>query len=373
MDNKRILIVCRSYFPLISPRSFRATELSKELARQGHDVTVFFPTKGYDYSSFMNENNLAIKNLGELKWKGIELKGRGTGLLIRRAIRRLLQMLFEWPGIELMYLVSKSLKGERGYDLLISIAVPHPIHWGVARIWDKKRDIAKTWIADCGDPYMFERLDTFKKPFYFKYFEKSFCRKCNYISVPFDEMHTQFYKEFSSKIITIPQGFDLTDIKKTDGPVKNEKRTFLFAGSIIPLYRDLTRFLDFLATHSDDFLFIVYTNQAKWFEKYKNTLKRKIDIRDYIERKTLLFEMSKVDFLVNVDTLLDNKSNTEAVPSKLIDYALSGRPILNIHSNNLDQDLVKEFLSGDYSGARIIDTSKYDIKIVAKLFLQACQ
>jgi len=55
------------------------------------------------------------------------------------------------------------------YDLLISIAVPYPIHWGVAAVWakDKSKNLAPNWIADCGDPYCFQENDTFKPPFYF--------------------------------------------------------------------------------------------------------------------------------------------------------------------------------------------------------------
>jgi len=368
MDKKKILIVSASFYPQNSPRSFRTTELAKELSRQGHDVTVYIPAKGNDYTSFGTEYGLKIKNLGDLKWKEIDLTGGIIERLIRRAINRALRVLFEWPDIELLFKVSNVLKNEQGYDLLISIAVPHPIHWGVARIWKKKKNIAKTWIADCGDSYMFARLDTFKKMFYFKYFEKSFCSRCDYIAVPFDAMHTQFYKEFRSKIITIPQGFNLAEIKRSDKPVHHEKPTFLFAGSIIPGFRDLTLLLDFLRDYKNDFLFIVYTNEQGWFEKHKSELKNRIEIRSYIDRLTLIYEMSKVDFLVNVDTILDSQSNVEAIPSKLIDYALSGRPILNLNSNNLDVEKVKAFLSGDYSGARVIDTSRYDIKIVAKKF-----
>ena len=43
MDNKRILIVGRTFFPEQSPRSFRTTELAKEFARQGHQVEVLLP------------------------------------------------------------------------------------------------------------------------------------------------------------------------------------------------------------------------------------------------------------------------------------------------------------------------------------------
>lgn len=371
MVNKKILIVCRAFYPDISPRSFRATELAKEFARQGHDVTVRFPTRDYDYSSFEIKNNLKIKNLGQLNWKGVELKGSKVELLLRRALKRGLQVLLEYPGIELMFKVSDMLKQEKRYDLLISVATPHTIHWGVARVWDKKKEIAKTWIADCGDPFMFARLDTFKKPFYLKYFEKDFCKKCDFISVPFTAMHEQFYPEFKRKIITIPQGFDFREIIKYEGLVKNDRQTFIYAGSIIPGLRDLSLLLDFLKDYKKDFLFIVYTNKPKWFDNYKEQLSSKLVVKEFIERIPLIFEMSKADFLVNVDTRLDSESNAEAMPSKLIDYALSGRPILSINSGRLDTNKVQAFLAGDYSGARIIDINRYDIRVVSNQFLEA--
>mgnify|MGYP001769771154 FL=1 len=79
--------------------------------------------------------------------------------------------------------------------------------------------------------------------------------------------------------------------------------------------------------------------------------------------------MSTVDFLVNVDTVLDNQSNREAVPSKLIDFALSGRPILNLSSAVLDESLVLDFLNQDYSRQRFVDISRHNIRDVAARFL----
>jgi len=93
-------------------------------------------------------------------------------------------------------------------------------------------------------------------------------------------------------------------------------------------------------------------------------------MRGYIDRLSLLYEMSKADFLVNVDTVLDNHENVEAIPSKLIDYALTNRPILNIHSSSLDKDKVIEFLNKDYSRQRVIRKSDYDIRNVTGKFLE---
>ena len=70
--------------------------------------------------------------------------------------------------------------------------------------------------------------------------------------------------------------------------------------------------------------------------------------------------MSKADFLVNVDSIFDRDDNVEAVPSKLIDYSLSERPIMNISSDFLDEELVIEFLDKNYKRKRVVDKSIYD-------------
>jgi hypothetical protein len=97
---------------------------------------------------------------------------------------RFSSLLFEYPFIQLMPMLKRGLKGESGYDLLISVAVPHPIHWGVAAVRTKTNPIAKVWVADCGDPYMGQENDTFKPPFYFGWLEKKFCRIADYITCP---------------------------------------------------------------------------------------------------------------------------------------------------------------------------------------------
>jgi hypothetical protein len=288
---------------------------------------------------------------------------------ISRIISRLLSILFEYPVIEEMFRVKNMLKKENGYDLLISFAVPFPVHWGVAWERSKKHRIAQTWIADCGDPYMFARLDTFRKPFYFKFQEVKFCRNCDYISIPFEGMRNQFYPEFKSKIKVIPQGFNFEEIHLYEDQVSNKRPVFIFAGSVIPGKRDLALFIDFLSTLSIDFLFVVYTNQKELFTNYLILLGDKFKINGFIDRLSLIFEMSKADFLVNVDTIHDDHSNVEAVPSKLIDYALASRPILNINSAVLKKEMVLEFLNKDYSRQRIIDKSNYDIRKVSSQFL----
>jgi hypothetical protein len=367
---KKILLVSSAFYPEISPRSFRATELAKELYRQGHYLTVISKFRDHNYTDFLKELPVSFKMWNKPTFPKVPEFRRKPLSNISRIIARLLSILFEYPAIEEMFQVKKMLKHENAYDLLISFAVPFPVHWGVAKVRSDKYPIAKTWVADCGDPYMFARLDRFKKPFYFKFFEVRFCRKCNYITVPFKEMQNQFYPEFLSKIKIIPQGFNFDEIVLCEEKPKYEKPVFMFAGSIIPGKRDLASFLEFITSLKRDFLFIVYTNQPELYSRYKGIVGEKLVINGYINRLSLVYEMSKADFLVNVDTVLDNQTNVEAVPSKLIDYALSNRPILSISSSNLDKELVLEFLNKDYSRQRVINKSQYDISRVAKKFLE---
>jgi len=196
MSSKKILIVSAVFYPSISPRSMRTTELAKEFARQGHEVTLYLPESGYDYSDFLKEHPIRIKSLGKATFREIQVKGKGPVRLLRRSLRRILGLLFEYPGIELMFKVSRRLRKESGYDMLISIAVPFTIHWGVARARSNRKPIAETWVADCGDPYMGDTTDSFKKPMYFKYVEKWFSRKADYITIPFEGARSAYYPEF---------------------------------------------------------------------------------------------------------------------------------------------------------------------------------
>lgn len=364
---RRILIISRAFYPMNSPRSFRTTELVKEFARQGHDVTLLTLKDDEHHIPFEREFGVKIKDLGPLRLSDIDLNGDvGLRRLVKRLIRRGLYQFFEYPDIELMYRVKKALADESGYDLLISIAVPHPIHWGVSWAWRNRNPIAGTWVADCGDPYMGQHLDSFNKLFYFKYFEKNFCRKADYITVPLEEAKDGYYPEFRHKIKVIPQGFKFDDINIANISFKgNEIPTFVYAGGLIPGGRDPGELLDYLISLDQDYKFILYTKNRALVEPYIDKSGGRIEIRDYIPRKALLQELSTMDFLVN----FKNETSLQQ-PSKLIDYYLSGRPVLSVPSFNIDKKVINEFLCGDYRNKhKFEDMEQYRIENVCNRFL----
>lgn len=364
LEKKKILIVSAAFYPEDSPRSFRTTELAKEISRQGHEVTVFIPKRGKDYTLFETEHSLRIKNLGPLSWKQIDLKGGRIELLIRRVIRRALLMFFEWPNIELMCKVSKTLRKENGYDLLISIAFPYSIHWGVAKVRRNNHRIAKCWVADCGDPFMGDTTDSFRKLFYFKYLEKWFCRKADYISIPFDGAKSAYYSEFHPKIRVIPQGFRFEGLDLPKYKITRPFPVFAYAGTFNKGTRDPRPFLEYLSIYKSDFQFIIYTKKTDLIRPYMDKLGQKLKISDYIPREEVLKILSTMDFLINFDYNIST-----VLSSKLIDYALTGRPVLNI-TNPIDYKSIDEFLKGDYSHQmKLGKPDQYSIENVAKKFL----
>ncbi len=365
MNKKKILIVSRYFYPENTPRSHRTTELAKEFALQGHDVTVLIPKNQLIHTAYAQKYNLTIKDLGKLRWKSPDFGTSKTGYLLTRIFFRLLSLAFEFPDIELMFKAVKALKKESGYDLLISIAVPYPIHWGVAKAWKKNQTIAKTWIADCGDPYVGDTTDTFRKWFYFKYVEKWFMRKADFITIPIEGGREGYFLEFQNKIRIIPQGFKIERVSNRVNVKPNEVLSFAYAGGFIPGMRDPGPFLQYLTEIKTDFKFYLFTNNRTLVEPYVSILKDKLILSDFIPRNELLEKMANMDFLVNFD------NNTPVhIPSKLIDYAICGRPVLNI-KKTLDPMVIQQFMKGDYQNRMEISSiDQYKIENVCAAFLE---
>jgi hypothetical protein len=369
MTAKKILLVSQAFFPENSPRSFRATELAKEFARIGHEVTVVTPRLDPVHNDFEKDFGVRIKDMGKFSWKAITLKGSSIELLLRRVLFRFSNLLFEYPGIQLYWLVKKALHKETGYHLMISIAVPYPVHWGVAAARSSTHKIAGTWVADCGDPYVGRENDTFKIPFYFNYIEKWFCRKADYLSVPTAGAIHAYFKEFHPKIKVISQGFRFEDIKLSDEMPAPGKPVFAYGGAFIKGMRDPAEFLHYLCSLPNDFEFRIYTNTPELVQPFMAAAAGRIKLLPVIPRTQLLFELSKVHFLVNFEN-----EGSRQTPSKLIDYVIIGKPILSVKTGALNKPAVKEFLGGDYSNRLLIENpDQYRIENVCKAFLALCQ
>ncbi|WP_296313629.1 glycosyltransferase [Winogradskyella sp. UBA3174] len=359
LESKKILIVTKFFYPEITPRAFRAFELAKEFARQGHNVKVLTTNKNYDYKALEVKYGFKIEDT--VANEPNELVGGGLIRLIRFGLKHF----FLFPFIYLSKYFKKALKKETGYDILISIAYPYTVHFGVALATDKNKELAKVWIADCGDPFTGGQETRFESPFYYKWIEKWFCKKPHFITIPIKEAKSAYPSICQHKLKVIPQGFDFSTIKPNFKPGENKVITFAYAGTLSAGSRDPRSLIDYLQSLNKDFKFILYTRNKDFLEVYKKQLGDKLELRDYVPRDILLRDLGKMDFLVN----LENKTSIHS-PSKLIDYALLERPILSVKPFDLDTEIVDEFMTANYKNSLIVENiENYNITNVANNFL----
>ena len=357
----KILIISTSFYPINSPRSFRTTELAIELSKRKHEVTVITEVNP-EQEALAARHGLTIKPLGIKTVTTLK-----TTKTRNRVIKRVLRQFFNWPDIEYRNIVYESLKQEENnYDVLISIAAPHAVHWGVSKFISKMGNNNKkwnTWIADCGDPFMLSENANYKKPFYFSYLEKSFCRKADFITVPIENAKKAYYSEFLNKIKVIPQGFRFDSTNKGASP-ENKVTTFAYAGSLMLNRRDPSQLIEYLVEREYEFKFFIYSDNRKILEKYLNLYPEKILYKSKIPRNKLLSELSDADFLVNFRNVGESQS-----PSKLIDYAISGRPVISLDCNNIDEKKIDKFMKKNYSTAEVIQNiEQYRIENVVDRF-----
>ena len=363
----KILIISLHIFPIQTPRSNRTTELVKEFSRSGHKVTVYSVLGDYNYKSFEENYKVKVKNIPvKTQIRPFNSDGIFSRNLLDKILSRVFGKILEFPYIEFMYSIPRIIKQEEQVDLLISIGDPHHIHWGCAKAKKKYPTLfPKKWIADCGDPFMANGTTKYHLHFFAKY-EKKFCKLCDYITVPHEKAIEGYYPEFRKKIRVIPQGFEFNITKNINNFKENEVVTFAFAGVFLKDIRNPTLFLDYLAELDCDFKFIVYTSYQELIIPYRKILGDKLEIKEVVNRKKLMLILESMDFLLNIE----NVNMPTAIPSKLIDYAIIGRPILSVNPEKINKDDINDFLRKDYSKRFLVkDIEQYHISNVVKKFI----
>lgn len=358
----KILIISNHTYPMQGPRALRTAELSEQLVKMGHEVTLYTVHGKCDYLQYEKESGIRMRDINPFFATSAN-DGTQRYNIFDKLMYHYFHRLLMWPQCEFHFSVDRIIQENPNMDLLITVAYPHSIHSGAARAKKKSPDIfPKTWVCDCGDPFM---LNPFiHPPRYMKKYEEMWCSECDYITVPTNESHKGYYEQYWKKIRVIPQGFNFT---KT--PIatyqKNEIPTFLFMGSIYPGVRDPHAFMDFLLGFKKPYKFIMMM-RSPLEDKYVKESNGQIEYIIGKGRKEVVWECSKADFLINI-----TNPSTIQTPSKLIDYGISGRPILDIDNEFSSSLNFLDFYYGNYANEHKIDfLDNYRIENVASKFIE---
>lgn len=372
----KIAILTAVFHPELHPRAFRAYELAKEYAIQGHDVEVFLLTriKGFDYEQLSQELHIKITILPlYTRELGAENIFQQTNPLLRWihwGYRWLLEYLLAGNLFAYSTRIAECLKHEmQQKDMVIALSTPFMNLLGLAKYVHAHKAQSKTiYIADSGDPFYYSQQT--KRALYFKWVEKWVYRHFDYLSIPTSDAIPAYAPLIpKEKIQIIPQAFNMRDVHLSPAPT-SDIPTFAYAGVFYQDIRNPEFLFKHLCTLTEDFRFHVYLRHrdphiTSILDKYQKQLGEKLIIHYSVKRTDLLYRLSECHFLINIS----NTTSTQ-LPSKLIDYGITKRPVYSFDKQSFNPQVFTAFMHGDYTHAMPIDIRPYDIEVVTKQFLE---
>lgn len=374
----KIHILTSCFYPELHPRAFRAFELARELVHQGDDVLVTILTRiqDVDYDAIQKEYGFRIqiielyqRQLGQTEQTGMTLSSTNPLKQKLYAVNRwLIEYLLAGNLLRYAPKIAKHLAIEPDTDLFIALSTPFMDIYAGA-LYRKKHKLPNCrFIADSGDP--FSGSEQTKRAFYLRWLERWVYKQYDYLTIPTKEARMAYSRVIENeKVHVIPQGFDFSTT-----PIaiykQNTVPTFAYAGVFYKNIRNPEFLLTYLAKQKQDFVLRIYLRHKDPYtenilNKYHQTLGNKLQVQYGVERKQLIYELSQCDFLINV-----GNNNTTQLPSKLIDYGITKRPVFHCTKTDFNETDMVSFMSGDYRSAKPIDITPYDIQVIAQRFKQ---
>ena len=367
----KILIVCYSYFPELSPRAFRWTAIAEELVRLGHQVEVICACStsravreclvgveihrtGSNAREFVKrwlrqEASVAPASTAIKEGALVSIRGR-LGKLIKSTYRHTLRKLL-WPDFAAFWYFS-ALKRAHALiqhsrpDVVVTVSLPYTGHLvGLAL----KRRYSIRWLVDIGDPFSFMTETPVNNTTLFRGInarsESLVMELADAVAVTTEETRQEYLKCFAtigqSKIAVVPPLFaphKSAEVVASSGAKSNTIR-LVFAGTLYRSIRNPERLLQFfrhllstpLGVKLELHFYGVVNDCQPCFDAFSDLMDSKIFVHGLVPRAEAIRAMQEATVLVNL-----GNSTAYQLPSKVVEYVMLGKPVLNITKLELD-------------------------------------
>lgn len=375
----KILIVSHQYLPHQSPRTARWKMIYDELINSGHSVKVLTGSK-------QDKNNINIKYIGNTRASSVvgnlrKQSNTDQGSVIKNFIFRALKKVyrffykvFAWPDYTMFWMYSiwrnrNNIKID--YDVIISVSLPFSSHVA-AYIINKNK--GKKWIMDIGDPFSLKKNAYENNKYLYNslnnYFENKFYDLASQIVFTHEEAaeeHKKYFNIEKSKImIGNPISSFSNDLFQKSITYDYFSRPIIigYFGILTQGVRSSEKTLKLL--ENLNFEFHWYTNpDSKFMIKQNNIDLEKHKFFDIIPRDKALEKMTTtIHCLLSIGNL-----NASQLPSKVIEYISTGKPVL--HFAEIKNDPVIK-ISEEFNNLIIITKDSNISKLneqISKLFL----
>lgn len=384
----RLLLLTYHYAPKIHPRAFRWAALAEWWARQGHRVEVVSSwAPGVEREEELNGvrvHRVGGGILGSLRGGrssasgaassasgrrphpspggGVDLKASRLAWMARWAYDHTWKRVY-WPDYACCWYFPSVRKAqqrlEKGrFDALVSVSDPFTAHLAGWRI--VCRHPYFRWLVDISDPFCFHYRETLGSPAWYRkldhWAEERVFQRADAVAVTTQatrKRYAELFPESASKIHVLPHLMAPAgeEIGAPSPFPKDSKIRLVYVGSLWLNERTpdflLSLFVRLLETSLKERLelhFFGNINDCEAsFKSVEGWLGDKIVLHGLVPRGRVLQAMRGADVLVNIG----NKASYQQ-PSKLVEYAQSGKPVLNVAPR--EDDSSAEFFK-DYPAA----------------------
>ena len=360
----KILLISFRFHPVDHVQTYRWTCVSEWLEKNGHHVTVltsqqqncqqFENYKGIDIVRVnikrFNDFRLSIKKYDNVNYSKISYLNK-IKYYISKMISGIWRFIY-WPDSSCLFINSFYKKAidiikSSNYDIIISNAFPISMHFVTHKIKSIYPNIPIMY--DYGDAWSVEKLLTVNNIYLYsslnKWYESKIFKTANAITLTTREQLELYVKEFpfiKNKVFVVPPLFNIPKSPPTSKKYLSEYTNCINITYIGAFYRKV-RSPDYTLSifnyyfnkypNSNVFIHIFANNEivSDIINKYVNIIGTKIILHEPVPKDCISSIYDESNFLLNIGNYTQHH-----LPSKLVDYVSSKKPIIQFLQNITD-------------------------------------
>lgn len=352
----KALLIAPYLYPHENPRAHRWTELGAELAASGWKVSAITANEP-GRTQRETHRGIAMHRVGHHSLKGLLAYGNSPSPATAsgkwRWINRHFVRSWYWPDDAWIWhrpalRQAHALLQQQKFDLIISTALPFTAHRVAAEL--KQAYPALCWLADTGDPFSLQNLHPLNNTRLYqrrnRKAEERVLQMADAFTVPNESMRTLYARHWPNleqKLSVLPP---LWSASPASSPTIDRKGRLVlgYFGSFYRGVRDpqqLLQCLEQLEAQGLDWelqLFGTrYEGMGAALKSFPH-IRARIYERGLLPREQVAATMQRMDAL-----LLPGNAGGFQLPSKVVDYLASGRPIL--HLKVWEEDPIDDYFS----------------------------
>lgn len=373
----RLVIITHGYAPALNARAFRWTALAEHWAAAGHDVEVVtVRSGGLPRIEMLNgvrvhRVGIYLEKLGvaaRQSWHSAATSSTSDSPAnissVRRGLMRLAKRIHDltwkkvyWPDYAAPWVPSALIATRRIISssrptAVISVSLPFSSHLAAHFAGVFRSRIP--WIVDVGDPFSFATATPVNNHGLYRganfRAEAAVVRKSDAITVTTKATARAYASEFGhgDKITVIPPLLSIGPATaQQSAHTAANRRRLVYIGTLNRSIRNPDRLLALFGAmlqsglaqdvHMD--FFGETGDCAQSFEDMSAELKARVHVHGLVPRQRAIDAMQTALAVINI-----GNATTLQLPSKLVEYVASGRPIINLAAGTRDSSA--QFLEG---------------------------